>query len=106
MNIVRASHLLLVCLWRLQNGPQQANAIAALSSGGKILDSSIGGIGGCPFVPRATGNIATEDLLYLTSKSGYQVNFDESKLLDIVGWLRKRIPNCVSGQLYDSGYFL
>ena len=83
-----------------------ANAIAALSSGGKILDSSIGGIGGCPFVPRATGNIATEDLLYLTSKSGYHANFDESKLLDIVGWLRKRIPNSVSGQLYDSGYFL
>ena len=82
-----------------------ANAIAAVNSGAKILDSSIGGIGGCPFVPRATGNIATEDLLYLLSNSGYTSSLNDTKLLPIVGWLKSLIPNCVTGQLHESGYF-
>ena len=81
-----------------------ANAFAAVSSGAKILDSSIGGIGGCPFVPKATGNIATEDLLYLLTNCGYSLDLDELKLLDIVGWLTNLVPNSVTGQLYQSGY--
>ncbi len=49
-----------------------ANALAAADAGVTVLDASLGGIGGCPFAPRATGNIATEDLVYALHRSGYE----------------------------------
>ena len=59
-----------------------ANAWAALSAGVPTLDSSLGGIGGCPFAPRATGNIATEDLVYMLERSGIRTGFDMQSLRD------------------------
>ena len=53
-----------------------ANAITALESGATMLDASVGGIGGCPFAPRATGNIATEDLVYLLHGEGIPTGID------------------------------
>ena len=82
-----------------------ANALAAINGGAHILDSSVGGLGGCPFVPKATGNIATEDLLYLLKKYRKAANLDSSELLEIVGWLTKLIPESITGQLYEAGFF-
>lgn len=67
-----------------------ANAVAALHSGATTLDASSGGIGGCPFAPRATGNIATEDLLYLLSRSGVETGLQLPKVL---------VPSARVGQL-------
>ena len=53
-----------------------ANAIAALDAGIRVLDASIGGVGGCPFAPNATGNVATEDLVYMLHASGYDTGLD------------------------------
>lgn len=58
-----------------------ANAVAAVTAGVAALDASSGGIGGCPFAPRATGNIATEDLVYLLSRSGVATGLELDRLL-------------------------
>jgi hydroxymethylglutaryl-CoA lyase len=82
-----------------------ANAMAAINGGADILDASIGGIGGCPFVPNATGNIATEDLLYLIPNSEPGLSYNKLKLLEIVDWLKELIPEYLTGKLSDAGYF-
>jgi hydroxymethylglutaryl-CoA lyase len=68
-----------------------ANAYAALEEGVRRFDSSIGGIGGCPFAPAATGNIGTEDLVYLLERSGFETGFDTEKLRAIAPWLADRL---------------
>jgi hydroxymethylglutaryl-CoA lyase len=68
-----------------------ANAYAAVEAGVSRLDASIGGIGGCPFAPAATGNIATEDLVYLLERSGYATGYDLNALIDIAPWLAERL---------------
>lgn len=82
-----------------------ANAFAAVAGGASILDASIGGIGGCPFAPGATGNIATEDLLYMLQPSGVETGLNATALLRIVDWLANRIPDEITGQLSSAGYF-
>ncbi len=64
-----------------------ANAIAALRAGAATLDSSIGGIGGCPFAPNATGNIATDDLVYMLGRMGVETGYDLAKLIETASWL-------------------
>ncbi len=64
-----------------------ANALAAYEAGVHVLDSSLGGIGGCPFAPRATGNIATEDLVYLLERSGVRTGVDLDALIAASEWL-------------------
>ena len=64
-----------------------ANALAAVESGVRVLDASIGGIGGCPFAPDATGNIATEDLQYLLERSGYSTGLDLAGLAATGTWV-------------------
>lgn len=64
-----------------------ANAWAAIEAGACTLDSSVGGIGGCPFAPNATGNIATEDLLYMLDRSGVANGYDLSKTIETANWL-------------------
>ena len=68
-----------------------ANAFAAVEAGVQRLDSSIGGIGGCPFAPAATGNIATEDLVYMLERSGYRTGYDLGTLIEIAPWLAGRL---------------
>ena len=62
-----------------------ANAVAAVDAGVRALDASSGGIGGCPFAPAATGNIATEDLVYLLSRSGIETGLELEPLIDVAG---------------------
>jgi len=64
-----------------------ANAIAALESGATMLDASVGGIGGCPFAPRATGNIATEDLVYLLHGEGIETGVDLDRPVAVAEWV-------------------
>lgn len=76
-----------------------ANAHAALLAGVSVLDSSAGGIGGCPFAPRATGNIATEDLVYLLDGLGVAHGVDGGKVAALDGWLAEAVGHAVPGHL-------
>ncbi len=82
-----------------------ANAFAALQRGAAALDASVGGIGGCPFAPAATGNLATEDLLYLLHRSGVSTGIDPLRLHDIIPELTAAVGHQVPGQLSRAGWF-
>ena len=82
-----------------------ANAYAALEGGATILDSSIGGLGGCPFAPRATGNIATEDLVYMLEGDGIETGADLDALIAISEWLESLLGRPLEGQVYRAGRF-
>jgi isopropylmalate/homocitrate/citramalate synthase len=82
-----------------------ANAYAALEAGATTLDSSIGGLGGCPFAPRATGNIATEDLVYMLEGDGVETGVDLDALIAISAWLEGVLGRPLEGQLYRAGRF-
>jgi (R)-citramalyl-CoA lyase len=77
-----------------------ANAVAALEAGATVLDASIGGLGGCPFAPRATGNIATEDLVYLLKGDGVDTGVDLDALVEISKWLEGLLGRQLPGQVY------
>jgi hydroxymethylglutaryl-CoA lyase/(R)-citramalyl-CoA lyase len=81
------------------------NAYAALEAGVAVLDASVGGIGGCPFAPRATGNIATEDLLYMLEMEGVDTGIDLDEVIRVAEWLEKILGRQLSGQLYRVGPF-
>jgi hydroxymethylglutaryl-CoA lyase/(R)-citramalyl-CoA lyase len=82
-----------------------ANAYAAIASGATVLDSSVGGIGGCPFAPRATGNIATEDLVYMLHGEGIETGIDLDGLIDVAQWLEGVLGRQLEGQVYRAGSF-
>jgi isopropylmalate/homocitrate/citramalate synthase len=82
-----------------------ANAYAALEAGATVFDASVGGIGGCPFAPRATGNIATEDLVYLFHGEGVETGIDLGALIDVAQWLESRLGRELEGQVYKAGTF-
>ena len=68
-----------------------ANAFMAVELGVSRIDASVGGIGGCPFAPAATGNIGTEDVVYMLERAGYKTNYDLAKLNAIAPWLAPRL---------------
>ncbi|HEY4124327.1 MAG TPA: hydroxymethylglutaryl-CoA lyase [Rhizomicrobium sp.] len=68
-----------------------ANAFAAAEMGVQRLDASVGGIGGCPFAPSATGNIGTEDLVYLLERSGIETGYELAKLNAMAPWLAQKL---------------
>jgi hydroxymethylglutaryl-CoA lyase/(R)-citramalyl-CoA lyase len=80
-----------------------ANALAAVAAGATLLDSSLGGIGGCPFAPRATGNIATEDLVYLLHGEGIETGVDLEALIAVAEWLEGVLGQELEGQVYRAG---
>jgi hydroxymethylglutaryl-CoA lyase/(R)-citramalyl-CoA lyase len=80
-----------------------ANALAALEAGASILDASVGGLGGCPFAPRATGNIATEDLAYLLAGEGVETGIDLEALSGVSQWLEGVLGRRLEGQVYRAG---
>jgi hydroxymethylglutaryl-CoA lyase len=77
-----------------------ANAYAAVLAGVSTLDSSVGGVGGCPFAPNATGNVGTEDLVYMLNRAGYDTGIDLTQLIETANWLGvqrgKAVPSMVS----------
>jgi len=82
-----------------------ANAVAAVQAGVHTLDSSIGGSGGCPFAPAATGNVATEDLLYLMRRMGIQTGVNLDVILEATAWLEDRLGKKLSGAILRAGDF-
>ena len=82
-----------------------ANAVAAIESGARVLDSSIGGLGGCPFAPNATGNIATEDLVYLLEEMGIQTGLNLEALIEVSNWLEAVMGRKLPGMVYKAGGF-
>jgi hydroxymethylglutaryl-CoA lyase len=82
-----------------------ANALAAVESGVTVLDSSLGGIGGCPFAPKATGNIATEDLVYLLERSGYRTGTDFDALVAASDWLGEQVGRPTPALVSKAGGF-
>jgi isopropylmalate/homocitrate/citramalate synthase len=82
-----------------------ANALAAFEAGATLLDASIGGLGGCPYAPRATGNIATEDLVYLLDGEGIESGIDLEALIAISEWLEAVLGRRLDGYVYRAGPF-
>jgi hydroxymethylglutaryl-CoA lyase len=77
-----------------------ANAYAAIEAGANLLDASIGGLGGCPFAPGATGNIATEDLVHMLERDGIDTGVDLDALIDVALWLSEVSGLALDGQLH------
>ncbi|WP_111718858.1 hydroxymethylglutaryl-CoA lyase [Homoserinimonas sp. OAct 916] len=82
-----------------------ANAVAAVAAGVAVLDASIGGTGGCPFAPNATGNVATEDLVYLFDRSGIETGLELAELTAGAEWLEGRLGKTLPGALLRAGAF-
>ena len=82
-----------------------ANAVAAVQAGVRLLDSSVGGIGGCPFAPRATGNIATEDLCFLLRNMGYETGVDVDAVIEVARWVETSFDARLPGQVMKAGLF-
>ncbi len=80
-----------------------ANALAALDAGATVLDASVGGLGGCPYAPKATGNIATEDLVYLLEGEGVETGVDLDALVRISEWLEQTLGRRLEGYVYRAG---
>ncbi|HUJ54922.1 MAG TPA: hydroxymethylglutaryl-CoA lyase [Gaiellaceae bacterium] len=80
-----------------------ASCLAALEAGARLLDASVGGLGGCPYAPRATGNVATEDLVYLLEGEGVATGVDLAALVEVSEWLEGLLGRRLEGQLYRAG---
>ena len=80
-----------------------ANAYAAVQAGVDVLDASVGGIGGCPFAPGATGNVATEDLVYMLERAGFSTGYDLDALIETARWIGERIGRPTPSALSRAG---
>ena len=82
-----------------------ANAWAGIEAGVTAFDTSLGGVGGCPFAPKATGNIATEDLVYQLDRAGVQTHIDLDKAIDAALWLEAQLEKPLPGMVMKAGPF-
>lgn len=82
-----------------------ANAMAAIEAGVRRIDASIGGVGGCPFAPAATGNIPTEDLVYMLDRMGIETGLDLDRLIETAHWLGARLGISPPGMVQRAGRF-
>ena len=82
-----------------------ANVAAAVEAGVDVIDASCGGIGGCPFAPAATGNVATEDVVYMLERAGFETGLDLAGLLATSRWLEGVLGHPVSSSLLRAGAF-
>ena len=82
-----------------------ANAFAGVEAGVDILDASVGGLGGCPFAPNATGNIGTEDLVYMLERAGFETTYDLDKLIEIGNWASGLVGKSPAASVSRAGGF-
>ncbi|MEW6598662.1 MAG: hydroxymethylglutaryl-CoA lyase [Pseudomonadota bacterium] len=82
-----------------------ANAYAGVEAGVDVLDASCGGIGGCPFAPNATGNVATEDLVYMLSRAGFETGYDLDALIAAADWVGEKLGKAAPSALSRAGGF-
>jgi hydroxymethylglutaryl-CoA lyase len=80
-----------------------ANAFAGIEAGVDVLDASVGGIGGCPFAPGATGNVATEDLVYMLERAGLDTGYDLDRLIETARWIGEKIGRPAPSALSRAG---
>jgi hydroxymethylglutaryl-CoA lyase len=86
-------------------GTGLANAFASVEAGVTVLDASCGGLGGCPFAPAATGNIATEDLAYMLHRAGFETGLDIDALVATARWVGEKIGKPPVSSLSRAGGF-
>lgn len=86
-------------------GTGLANAFASVEAGVTVLDASCGGLGGCPFAPAATGNIATEDLAYMLHRAGFETGLDVGGLIETARWIGDKIGKPPVSALSRAGGF-
>ena len=82
-----------------------ANAAAAYAAGVTVLDASVGGAGGCPFAPNATGNVATEDLVYLFERMGVDTGVDHERVIETTRWLESRLGKKMPSAIARAGWW-
>ena len=82
-----------------------ANVFAAVEAGVDIIDASCGGIGGCPFAPNATGNVATEDVVFMLERAGFDTGIDLDKMIETAKWIEGELDHPVSSNLSRAGVF-
>ncbi len=82
-----------------------ANAYAGVEAGVDVLDASVGGLGGCPFAPNATGNIGTEDLVYMLERAGFETGLDLNRLIETADWIGGKIGKSPASSLWRAGVF-
>ena len=80
-----------------------ANALAAVDAGASVLDASVAGLGGCPFAPRATGNVASEDLVYVLTGEGVDTGVDLDGLIAVAEWVAGVLGRELPGRVYRAG---
>ncbi|MEL7128186.1 MAG: hydroxymethylglutaryl-CoA lyase [Pseudomonadota bacterium] len=86
-------------------GAALANIFAAVEAGVNVIDASCGGIGGCPFAPAATGNVATEDVVYMLERAGFETGIDLGKMIETAKWLEGALGHPVPSSLARAGIF-
>ena len=86
-------------------GTGLANAFASVEAGVAVLDASCGGLGGCPFAPAATGNVATEDLVYMLERAGFETGLDAGALVEAGRWIGEKIGKAPVSSLSRAGGF-
>jgi len=82
-----------------------ANVHAAIQAGVKTIDVSIGGIGGCPFAPKATGNVPAEDVIYMLERAGIQTGYDLNAVIETAHWLSDVMEKPLPGMVSRAGGF-
>ncbi len=82
-----------------------ANAFAGVEAGVDILDASCGGLGGCPFAPEATGNIGTEDLVYMLERAGFETGYDLGALIETAKWMSGVLNKPIAASVSRAGVF-
>lgn len=82
-----------------------ANVVAAYAAGVRAFDASVGGTGGCPFAPNATGNVATEDVLYLFQRMGVETGMDPMKTIDTTRWLEQKLDRTLPAAVTRAGWW-
>lgn len=80
-----------------------ANVVAAVEAGIRVIDASVGGTGGCPYAPNATGNVATEDVVYTLERMGYITGIDLDRVIDVGHWLGERLGKQLPSALGRAG---
>lgn len=100
-----APAVLIACHFHNTRNTGLANAVAAVEVGVTRLDSSLGGFGGCPFAPKATGNIPTEDLAYMLHRMGYETGIDVEALSETANWLGDQLGHPPPGMVARAGTF-
>jgi hydroxymethylglutaryl-CoA lyase len=82
-----------------------ANVWAAVNAGAATVDASLGGLGGCPFAPRAAGNVPTEDVVYMLERSGFDTGLDLDRVIETTEWLAGEMGRELPGMLSKAGNF-